>query len=136
MFKTLSALSEESLGHRLHAPETAQGMFVNFKNVLTNDAAEAAVRIARGRQSFRTITSGQLYLPHREFESDGARVLRGPVTADEWYAHWSQARYHCIVRYGLGPRAFRMRPHEADELASLRPLRCVDVEYHYPCAGG
>jgi glycyl-tRNA synthetase len=58
-----------------------------------------------------------------------------PGTADEWFEHWSKARYDWYVRFGMRPENLRMRPHTADELAHYA-RGCVDVEYRYPFGWG
>jgi len=136
MFKTYVGPVEEDAAIAYMRPETAQGMFVNFKNVLTTMRLKLPFGIAQIGKSFRNeITPGNFIFRTREFEQMELEFFVRPGTADEWYAHWSQARHDWYVRYGMRPESLRMRPHEPEELAHYA-RGCVDVEYHYPFGWG
>ncbi|HEY7060718.1 MAG TPA: glycine--tRNA ligase [Chloroflexota bacterium] len=136
MFKTYVGPVEEDAAIAYMRPETAQGMFVNFKNVLTTMRLKLPFGIAQIGKSFRNeITPGNFIFRTREFEQMELEFFVRPGTADEWYDHWSKARYDWYVRFGMRPENLRMRPHEAEELAHYA-RGCVDVEYRYPFGWG
>jgi glycyl-tRNA synthetase len=136
MFKTYVGPVEEAAAIAYLRPETAQGMFVNFKNVLTPMRQKLPFGIAQIGKSFRNeITPGNFIFRTREFEQMELEYFVRPGTADEWFEHWSRERYDWYVRFGMRPENLRMRPHTADELAHYA-RGCVDVEYQYPFGWG
>jgi glycyl-tRNA synthetase len=136
MFKTYVGPVEDEANVAYLRPETAQGMFVDFKNVLTTMRLKLPFGIAQVGKSFRNeITPGNFIFRTREFEQMEIEYFVRPGTDVEWFAHWSRARHDWYTRFGIRPENLRMRDHEPEELAHYARA-CVDVEYHYPFGWG
>ncbi len=136
MFKTYVGPVEDEANIAYLRPETAQGIFVNFKNVLTTMRQKLPFGIAQVGKSFRNeITPGNFIFRTREFEQMEMEYFVRPGTADEWFRHWVQARYDWYVRFGVRPDNLRKREHEPAELAHYARAT-VDVEYRYPFGWG
>ncbi len=123
----------EATGTRVFLrPETAQGIFVNFDNVLTSSRKKLPFGIGQIGKSFRNeITPGNFTFRTREFEQMEIEYFCKPGTEDEHYKLWIQSRFDWYVRYGIKPENLRLRPHGADELAHYA-RGCTDVEYLFP----
>ena len=132
MFKT-HAGPVEGAGHEVFLrPETAQGMFLNFKNVLETSRKKPPFGIAQVGKSFRNeITTGNFVFRTREFEQMEMEYFVPPAEADHWYAHWCQARYDWYVGLGIDPELLRLRPHDTDELSHYSSATS-DVEFLFP----
>ena len=132
MFKTqVGALEDEGSTVYLR-PETAQGIFVNFKNVLHIARRKPPFGIAQIGKSFRNeITPGNFLFRTREFEQMEMEFFVPPAEADEWFRYWIEERHAWYVRYGLRGSMLRIRPHEPDELAHYARA-ASDVEYLFP----
>ncbi len=132
MFKTqVGALEDESSVAYLR-PETAQGILINFKNVLQLARRKPPFGIAQIGKSFRNeITPGNFLFRTREFEQMEMEFFVPPQEADEWFRYWIEQRYAWYVRYGLRESHLRIRPHEPDELAHYARA-ASDVEYLFP----
>ena len=132
MFKTqVGALEDEGSTAYLR-PETAQGIFVNFKNVLQLARRKPPFGIAQIGKSFRNeITPGNFLFRTREFEQMEMEYFVPPAEADEWFRYWIEQRHAWYVRYGLRESMLRIRPHEPDELAHYAKA-ASDVEYLFP----
>ena len=132
MFKTqVGALEDEGSTVYLR-PETAQGIFVNFKNVLQIARRKPPFGIAQIGKSFRNeITPGNFLFRTREFEQMEMEFFVPPAEADEWFRYWIEERHAWYVRYGLRGSMLRIRPHEPDELAHYARA-ASDVEYLFP----
>jgi glycyl-tRNA synthetase len=113
-------------------PETAQGIFVNFKNVLQLARRKPPFGIAQIGKSFRNeITPGNFLFRMREFEQMEMEFFVPPGEANEWFRYWVEERFRWYTRYGLRESHLRIRPHEADEL-SFYSSATSDIEYLFP----
>ena len=117
-------------------PETAQGIFVNFENVLRTMRAKLPFGIANIGKSFRNeITPGQFIFRTREFEQMEIEFFCKEDESDEWMEYWIQKRLDWYKDLGLKDNLLRLRPHEADELAHYAKST-TDIEYLYPWGWG
>jgi len=113
-------------------PETAQGIFVNFDNVLQSSRKKLPFGIAQIGKAFRNeITPGNFTFRTREFEQMEIEYFVMPGTDEEWHQKWIDERFAWYPRYGIRKENIRLREHEEDELAHYAK-RCVDVEYLFP----
>lgn len=113
-------------------PETAQGTFVNFDNILQSSRKKLPFGIAQMGKSFRNeITPGNFTFRTREFEQMEIEFFVIPGTDEEWHQRWIDERFAWYQRYGIRKENIRLREHEKDELA-FYAKRCVDVEYLFP----
>jgi glycyl-tRNA synthetase len=132
MFKTQVGALEDASSVAYLRPETAQGIFINFKNVLQLARRKPPFGIAQIGKSFRNeITPGNFLFRTREFEQMEMEFFVPPQEADEWFPYWIEQRRAWYVRYGLRESHLRIRPHEADELAHYARA-ASDIEYLYP----
>ncbi|MDH7481301.1 MAG: glycine--tRNA ligase [Armatimonadota bacterium] len=132
MFKTYMGPVEESAAIVYLRPETAQGIFVNFKNVLNATRKKLPFGIAQIGKSFRNeITPGNFIFRTREFEQMEIEYFTRPEEAEEWYKYWLEERYNWYVSLGIKRDNLRLRPHGEDELAHYASA-CSDVEYKFP----
>ncbi len=132
MFKT-HAGPVEGKGHEVFLrPETAQGMFLNFKNVLETSRKKPPFGIAQIGKSFRNeITPGNFVFRTREFEQMEMEFFVPPAEADQWYEYWCATRYDWYVEHGMPTDQLRLRPHDADELSHYSSATS-DVEFLFP----
>jgi glycyl-tRNA synthetase len=113
-------------------PETAQGIFVNFKNVLQIARRKPPFGIAQVGKSFRNeITPGNFLFRTREFEQMEMEFFVPPDEAEQWYRYWIEERFRWYTRYGIRESKLRVRPHEADELSHYS-RGTSDIEYLFP----
>jgi glycyl-tRNA synthetase len=113
-------------------PETAQGIFVNFKNVTSSMRVKPPFGIAQIGKSFRNeITPGNFIFRLREFEQMEMEFFVPPADALEWHAYWIEQRRQWYLRLGLREERVRVRKHEQDELSHYSSATS-DVEYLYP----
>jgi glycyl-tRNA synthetase len=113
-------------------PETAQGIFVNFKNVVDTSRMRPPFGIAQQGKSFRNeIVTENFIFRSREFEQMEMEFFVPPAEADTWYTYWRDARYRWFTDLGIQPEHLRLRDHDADELAHYSKA-CADVEYAFP----
>ncbi|MGD9737057.1 MAG: glycine--tRNA ligase [Solirubrobacterales bacterium] len=113
-------------------PETAQGIFINFKNVLGFARKKPPFGIAQVGKSFRNeITPGNFIFRTREFEQMEMEFFVPPPEAERWYREWIELRHRWYVDLGIRPEYLRVRPHEADELSHYSS-GTSDVEYLFP----
>ncbi|MGE5528636.1 MAG: glycine--tRNA ligase [Patescibacteria group bacterium] len=132
MFKTFLGPVEDAAATVYLRPETAQGIFVNFLNVLTTTRMKIPFGIAQIGKSFRNeITPGNFTFRTREFEQMEVEYFVKPGTDEEWHRHWLDARFRWYLDLGLSPERLRLRPHEGVELAHYARA-CSDVEYYFP----
>jgi glycyl-tRNA synthetase len=132
MFKTQVGAVEDSSSVAYLRPETAQGIFVNFKNVLQLARRKPPFGIAQIGKSFRNeITPGNFLFRTREFEQMEMEYFVPPAEAEQWYRYWIDQRYAWYVKYGLREDHLRIRPHEEDELAHYARA-ASDIEYLFP----
>ncbi|MSQ12072.1 MAG: glycine--tRNA ligase [Dehalococcoidia bacterium] len=113
-------------------PETAQGIFVNFANVLTATRKKLPFGIAQVGKSFRNeITPGNFTFRTREFEQMELEFFVKPGTDEEWHERWIQERHVWYLRYGLRAENLRLRKHGAEELSHYSK-GTTDIEYRFP----
>ncbi len=113
-------------------PETAQGIFVNFDNVLQSTRKKLPFGIAQVGKAFRNeITPGNFTFRTREFEQMEIEYFVMPGTDEEWHQKWIDERFAWYQRYGIRKENIRLREHAKDELAHYAK-RCVDIEYLFP----
>jgi glycyl-tRNA synthetase len=113
-------------------PETAQGIFVNFKNVLQFARKKPPFGIAQIGKSFRNeITPGNFIFRTREFEQMEMEFFVPPPDAERWYRYWVDARERWYTELGIRPDHLRVREHGADELSHYSS-GTSDVEYLFP----
>lgn len=113
-------------------PETAQGIFVNFGNVLDTARKRLPFGIAQIGKSFRNeITPGNFIFRTREFEQMEIEYFAAPQEAEKIHAQWITERFHWYLNLGISSEALRLREHPQDELAHYAKA-CTDIEYHFP----
>lgn len=136
MFKTNLGPVESSASVAYLRPETAQGIFLNFKNVLESSRLKPPFGIAQIGKSFRNeITPGNFVFRTREFEQGEMEFFVPPAQNDRWFDVWRQERRSWYEDYGIDPEKLRMRDHAPDELAHYS-TGCTDIEYEYPFGWG
>jgi glycyl-tRNA synthetase len=113
-------------------PETAQGIFVNFQNVINSMRRKIPFGIAQTGKAFRNeVTTGNLTFRSREFEQMEIEYFVKPGTDEEWYEKWVETRFDWYVKFGIRKENLRKRPHEKEELAHYAKA-CTDIEYKFP----
>ncbi len=132
MFKT-HAGPVEGAGHEVYLrPETAQGMFVNFANVLNTSRKKPPFGIAQIGKSFRNeITPGNFVFRTREFEQMEMEYFVPPEEAATWYEYWRNERFRWYLELGMSEDHLRLRDHDEDELSHYSSAT-ADVEYLFP----
>ena len=127
----LGPVAHEEGMHYLR-PETAQGIFVNFNNVLTTSRKKPPFGIGQIGKSFRNeITPGNFIFRTREFEQMEMEFFVPPDQAEHWYREWIRIRERWYTKLGLRPDHLRIRAHDADELSHYSS-GTSDVEYLFP----
>ncbi len=113
-------------------PETAQGIFLNFKTTLQYARRKPPFGIAQVGKSFRNeITPGNFIFRTLEFEQMEMEFFVPPADAEQWHEHWMQARMDWYTSLGIDPERLRLRAHDADELSHYSSATS-DIEYLYP----
>ena len=116
-------------------PETAQGIFVNFKNVLQTSRVKVPFGIAQQGKSFRNeITPGNFIFRTREFEQMEMEFFVEPGTDEEWHEYWIEERWNWYMDLGLNPENLRRYEHPKEKLSHYSK-RTVDIEYNFPFRG-
>ena len=132
MFKTFMGPVEDTASTVFLRPETAQGIFVNFANVLDTARQKLPFGIAQIGKSFRNeITPGNFIFRTREFEQMEIEYFVKPGEDEEAFQSWQETRFQWYVDNGVRAENLRIRPHGSDELAHYAKA-CVDVEYEFP----
>jgi glycyl-tRNA synthetase len=132
MFETTVGPVKEEGSTVYLRPETAQGIFLNFKNYLQFSRKRPPFGIAQIGKSFRNeITPGNFIFRTREFEQMEMEFFVPPGDAEQWHEHWLDQRLHWYVRLGIREDHLRLRAHDADELSHYSSATS-DVEYLYP----
>jgi glycyl-tRNA synthetase len=132
MFKTHAGPVENEGAVAYLRPETAQGMFINFKNVLETSRKRPPFGIAQVGKSFRNeITPGNFVFRTREFEQMEMEYFVPPAESQQWYEYWCQERYRWYVDLGIPEEKLRLRPHADDELSHYSS-GTSDVEFLFP----
>ena len=136
MFKTHMGAMEESAAAIYMRPETAQGIFVNFLNVLNSTRKKLPFGIGQIGKSFRNeITPGNFTFRTREFEQMEIEFFCMPGTDDEWFKYWIDQRYNWYLKYGIAKENLRLRAHDPEELA-FYSKGTTDIEYLFPFGWG
>ena len=113
-------------------PETAQGIFVNFANVVNSMRKKIPFGIAQIGKSFRNeVTTGNFTFRSREFEQMEIEFFVKPGTDEEWYHKWVEERFNWYVKFGIKKENLKKRQHEKNELAHYAKA-CTDIEYQFP----
>ncbi len=132
MFKTFIGSVEDKSAEIYLRPETAQGIFVNFSNVLMSSRKKLPFGIAQIGKSFRNeITTGNFVFRCREFEQMELEYFTKPEEADKWYKYWLEQRLNWYINLGIDSKDLRLREHAKDELAHYAKS-CHDIEYLFP----
>jgi glycyl-tRNA synthetase len=132
MFKTYAGPVEGTGAEVYLRPETAQGMFVNFKNVLETSRKRPPFGIAQIGKSFRNeITPGNFVFRTREFEQMEMEYFVPPAEAGRWYEYWKAERRDWYLGLGLREDHLRLRDHATDELSHYSS-GTADLEYLFP----
>ena len=136
MFKTHIGVTEDSKSVVYLRPETAQGMFVNFKNVIRTTRKKLPVGICNVGRSFRNeITPGQMTFRMREFDQMEMEFFCKPGEDLKWFDYWKQFCLDFIENLGVKAENLRYRDHEPEELAFYSKAT-TDVEYLFPFGWG
>ena len=132
MFETFVGAVREAASTAYLRPETAQGIFVNFKNVTSSLRVKPPFGIAQIGKSFRNeITPGNFLFRVREFEQMEMEFFVPPADADEWHRYWIDQRFNWHLNLGVRPSHLRVRVHDADELSHYSSATS-DIEYLFP----
>jgi glycyl-tRNA synthetase len=132
MFKTHQGPVEDSANLIYLRPETAQGMFVNFLNILDSRHPKLPFGLAQIGKAFRNeITPGNLTFRTREFEQMEIEYFVRPEEADKKLEEWIAARFDWYINLGIKKENLRKRPYAKDELAHYAKA-CTDIEYNFP----
>ena len=132
MFKTFMGPVEEDANVVYLRPETAQGIFVNFQNVLNTTRRRLPFGIAQLGKAFRNeITTGNFIFRSREFEQMEIEYFVRPETADKWFDYWVEERRQWYLNLGIREDNLRLRPHGEEELAHYA-RKCYDIDYNFP----
>ena len=132
MFKTFMGPVEEEASTIYLRPETAQGIFVNFENVLTTSRKKLPLGIAQIGKSFRNeITPGNFIFRTREFEHMELEYFVKPGTDELWFDYWVKERLEWYIKLGIRRGNLRLRQHGKEELVHYAK-DCYDIEYLFP----
>jgi len=132
MFKTFMGPIEEEANTVHLRPETAQGIFVNFQNVLNTTRKRLPFGIAQTGKAFRNeITTGNFIFRSREFEQMEIEFFVKPGADEEWFKYWLEERLNWYIRLGIKKENLRLRQHTNKELAHYARA-CSDVEFSFP----
>ncbi|AYD39217.1 glycine--tRNA ligase [Clostridium fermenticellae] len=136
MFKTFQGVTEDSKSETFLRPETAQGIFVNFKNVQRTTRKKIPFGIAQIGKSFRNeITPGNFTFRTREFEQMEIEFFCKPGTDLEWHDYWKKHTWDFLLGLGINKENIRFRDHEKEELSHYSKATS-DIEYLFPFGWG
>lgn len=136
MFKTHQGVTEEASNEIFLRPETAQGIFVNFKNVQRTMRKKLPFGIGQIGKSFRNeITPGNFTFRTREFEQMEVEFFCVPGTDDEWFQYWRQFCFDFVQALGIRKENLRLRDHQKEQLSHYSKAT-TDVEYLFPFGWG
>jgi glycyl-tRNA synthetase len=132
MFKTFMGAVEEAAAVVYLRPETAQGSYVNFQNVVSASRQRIPFGIAQAGKAFRNeITPGNFIFRTREFEQMEMQYFVEPGTDDEWFEYWKARRLEWVKGLGVSASRLRFQEHGPDELAHYAK-RAADIQYEFP----
>ena len=136
MFKTFIGVTEDTASTVFLRPETAQGIFVNFKNVATTSRKKVPFGIGQIGKSFRNeITPGNFIFRTREFEQMELEFFCREEESAEWFAHWKNFCMDWLLALGLKADNVKMRDHDQAELSHYSRAT-TDIEYKFPFGWG
>ena len=136
MFKTFVGPVEDEGAVAYLRPETAQGHFVNFANVLQTEHLRPPFGTAQIGKSFRNeITPGNFVFRTREFEQMELEYFVPPADSPRWFEYWCKERFEWYVRLGIPREMLRLRPHSPEELSHYS-AGTADVEFAFPWGWG
>lgn len=136
MFKTFQGVTEDSKSEIYLRPETAQGIFVNFKNIARTSRKKVPFGIAQVGKSFRNeITPGNFTFRTREFEQMELEFFCKPGEDLEWYEYWKNYSFNWLLSLGMNEETLRLRDHEQEELSFYSKATC-DIEFLFPFGWG
>ena len=138
MFETYVGAVRDEDSKAFLRPETAQGMFYNFKNVMDSTRVKVPFGICQIGRSFRNeVTPRNFIFRSREFEQMELEFFVHPNEATMWYEYWRKTRWEWWCSLGLAGKNLRLRDHDEDELAHYAKGGggCCDVEYAFPFSG-
>ena len=132
MFKTFQGVTEDAKNTVYLRPETAQGIFVNFKNVQRTSRKKVPFGIGQVGKSFRNeITPGNFTFRTREFEQMELEFFCKPGTQTEWFEYWRKFCFEWLLSLGIKEENMRLRDHDQEEL-SFYSDHTTDIEYAFP----
>src|SRR5690554_4433039 len=132
MFKTFQGVVEEKANEVYLRPETAQGIFINFKNIVRTTRKKVPFGVGQIGKSFRNeITPGNFIFRTREFEQMELEFFCKPGTEDEWFDFWLHYMMQFLFDLGIHKDAIKAVPH-AKEALSHYSKKTVDLEFNYP----
>ena len=136
MFKTFQGVTEDSANEIFLRPETAQGIFVNFKHTQRTTRKRVPFGIAQIGKSFRNeITPGNFTFRTREFEQMELEFFCKPGTDLEWFNYWKEFCMNWLFNLGLNKDSLRFRDHSPEELSHYSNATC-DIEFLFPFGWG
>ena len=136
MFKTFQGVTEDAKAEIYLRPETAQGIFVNFKNVLRTTRRKLPMGIAQIGKSFRNeITPGNFTFRTREFEQMELEFFCEPGTDLEWHKYWKDFCKNWLLSLGMKEENIRLRDHSPEELSHYSNAT-TDIEFTFPFGWG
>ena len=136
MFKTFQGVTEDSKSEIYLRPETAQGIFVNFKNVLRTTRRKLPMGIGQIGRAFRNeITPGNFTFRTREFEQMELEFFCKPGTDLEWFKYWKDYCENWLLSLGMKKENIRLRDHSKEELVFYSKAT-TDIEYAFPFGWG
>ncbi|NLJ91059.1 MAG: glycine--tRNA ligase [Clostridiales bacterium] len=136
MFKTHQGVTEDAKNEVYLRPETAQGIFVNFKNVQRTSRKKIPFGIGQIGKSFRNeITPGNFIFRTREFEQMELQFFCEPGTDLKWFEYWRQYAYNWLKTLGIPEEELRLRDHEQEELSHYSNAT-TDIEFLFPFGWG
>ncbi len=136
MFKTFQGVTEDSKAEIFLRPETAQGIFVNFKNVQRTTRRKIPMGIAQIGKAFRNeITPGNFIFRIREFEQMELEFFCKPGTDGEWFEYWRNYCKQFLLNLGMDEKNIRLRDHSPEELV-FYSKGTTDIEFAFPFGWG
>ncbi len=136
MFKTFQGVTEDSKAQIYLRPETAQGIFVNFKNVMRTTRRKLPTGIAQIGKAFRNeITPGNFTFRTREFEQMELEFFCKPGSDEEWFKYWEEFCKNWLLSLGMDENNIRLRQHSKEELV-FYSKGTTDIEFKFPFGWG
>ena len=136
MFKTFQGVTEDKTAEIYLRPETAQGIFVNFKNVMRTTRRKLPIGIAQIGKAFRNeITPGNFIFRTREFEQMELEFFCKPGSDLEWHKYWKEFCENWLINLGMKKENIRLRDHSPEELSHYSNAT-TDIEFAFPFGWG